>query len=174
MTAAGPGTAPPSNRPAADPEAREQLRAGSGRRLPHPTSRVLLALDGRRLTQELLAAALPCCHRLSDRLDILLVNPPQAPTFLLGRLLVQLERAGVDYRLTSMDDALGDAVRAYVRRFPGIDTIVVDRLGPWDIQRTPALAQLRRDGYRLIALADAEPVHPGPAAKRGAGTGAPR
>lgn len=122
-------------------------------RLPYPKFRMLLALDGAGLNRAVLSAALPCCLRLSDRVDILVVNSPKATTFLLGGLLPQLERYGVDYRLTSTEGAPGDEVVRYLRRFQGIKTVVVDSLRHWEKASGAAMAGLRRDGYRFIALA---------------------
>lgn len=123
-------------------------------KLPYAKFRVLLALDGAGLSRELLNAALPCCLRLTDRVDILVVNPPKATTFLLGGLLTRLERYGVDYRLTSAEGSLADEVVSYLRRFQGIKTVVVDKLWQWEAVMGPALQVLRRDGYRFITLLD--------------------
>lgn len=119
-----------------------------------PGFRVLLALDGQELNRDLLDRALECCVKLTERLDVLLVRPPKAPTFLLGGLLMRLERHGVDYRLTSAEGTLGDEVLGYLRRFQGIRTVVLDRHDKLPIQ---TLAQLLAGDYRLITLADTEP-----------------
>lgn len=121
-----------------------------------PGFRVLLALDGQELNRDLLDRALECCVKLTERLDVLLVRPPKAPTFLLGGLLMRLERHGVDYRLTSAEGTLGDEVLGYLRRFHGIRTVVLDRHDKLPIQ---TLAQLLRGDYRLITLAEHEPAY---------------
>jgi len=114
-----------------------------------PGIRVLLALDGRRVSRDLLERALPCCRRLTKRLDVVVVQAPLAPTFLLGSLLIRLERHGIDYRLTSAEGGFGDAVLGYLRRFQGIRTVVLDRIEALPSQ---TLACLQDEGYRLIAM----------------------
>jgi hypothetical protein len=120
-----------------------------------PGFRVLLALDGQELNRDLLDRALECCVKLTERLDVLLVRPPKAPTFLLGGLLMRLERHGVDYRLTSAEGTLGDEVLGYLRRFHGIRTVVLDRHDKLPIQ---TLAQLLAGDYRLISLGETDPA----------------
>jgi len=90
--------------------------------------RVLLALDGRHVTAELQLAALKCCIQFSNRLDILLLNPPKPPTFLLGSLLLRLEHSGIDYRMTSGEGDLGAEVLRYLQRFQSIDLVIVDSM----------------------------------------------
>jgi hypothetical protein len=119
--------------------------------------RVLLALDGNRLTPLLLTAALARCVRLTDRLDILLVNPPKAPTSLLAGLLLRLEHSGIDYRLASTDGDLGEEVLRYLKRFMGITTVLVDRLTPLEQTIGAAMAELRTQGYRFVSLSEQHP-----------------
>jgi hypothetical protein len=129
---------------------------GSGQ--PYPKFRVLLALDGTRLTPALLAAAVSRCVHLSDRIDILLVNPPKAPTSLLRVLLLRLEHAGIDYRLASSEGDLGEHVEHYLKRFLGISLVLVDHLT--SLQQSalgPKLAEFCHQGYRFEALDEAPP-----------------
>ena len=90
--------------------------------------RVLLALDGRHVTAELQLAALKCCVQFSNRLDILLLNPPKPPTSLLSGLLLRLEHSGIDYRMTSGEGNLAAEVLRYLKRFQSIDLVIVDSL----------------------------------------------
>jgi len=85
----------------------------------------LLALDGARLTPELLCAAEACCIRMADRVDILLVNPPLMPIALLHTLLIRFEQAGIDYRLTSTVGEVRDQITRHLRRFLGIKQVLV-------------------------------------------------
>ncbi len=116
--------------------------------------RALLALDGHRLTPEVQMAALKRCVQLTSRLDILLVNPPKAPTFLLGGLLLRLEHSGVDYRLTSCEGELGNEIAHYLRRFQGIGLVIVDGLP--SLEQFPGLNRLDLDraGHRFISLSE--------------------
>lgn len=118
----------------------------------HTKLGVLLALDGTRLTPELLAAALKQCVQSTDRLDILLVNPPKAPTCLLGSLLLRLEHSGIDYRLTSGDGDLGKEIVHYLKRFQGIALVIVDSLPSLEQALGSILSDLCRSGYRFIGL----------------------
>lgn len=88
--------------------------------------RVLLAVDGRHLTPEFQPGALKRCVQFCNRLDILLLNSPKSPTFLLGGLLLRLEHSGIDYRLTSGEGELGAEVMRYLQRFHSIDLVMVD------------------------------------------------
>ena len=115
----------------------------------HPGFRVLLALNGHDLNREILDKAFNCCRNLTDRLDVLVVRPPLAPTFLLGGLLIRLEQSGIDYRLASSEGELGEEVLHYLHRFNGIRTIVLERH-----EALPERARyvLRGEGYQLISL----------------------
>lgn len=64
---------------------------------------MLLALDGRCIERLALPVALQLSRDASHRLDILIANPPMAVTSLLGGFLMELERHGIDYRLTSTE-----------------------------------------------------------------------
>lgn len=119
--------------------------------------RVLLALEGRRLSRELLTAALKQCIPLTDRLDILLVNPPKEPTTLLGSLLLRLEHSGIDYRLASTDGSLVEEVTRYLHRFQGVTVVLVDSMQPLEEAMGAKLQNLRRNGYRFISLMPAMP-----------------
>lgn len=133
-------------------------RARKSSKQPYHKFRVLLALDGSRLTPLLLASAVNRCVHLADRLDILLVNPPKAPTSLLRVLLLRLEHSGIDYRLASTDGDFSVQVETYLQRFLGITLVLVDDLPALQTGMGDKLAELCRQGYRFVGLAQAEPV----------------
>ncbi|NTV94681.1 MAG: hypothetical protein HGA75_04605 [Thiobacillus sp.] len=114
--------------------------------------RALLALDGTRLTPNLLTVAAKRCVHLAERLDILLVNPPKAPTRLLWGLLVHLENSGVDYRLASIDGDLGEQVLTYLKRFLGINIVLVDEVALLEQSISADMAHLRAHGYRFVSI----------------------
>lgn len=118
--------------------------------------RVLLALDGQHVPQELQRVALKYCLQWTRRLDILLINPPKAPTFLLGGLLLRLEHSGIDYRLDSREGEFGNEVVRYLQRFPGIGLVIVNAMPAVenfiDLYR-PVLADT---SVRFISLAEPE------------------
>lgn len=118
--------------------------------------RVLLALDGQRLTPELQIVALKCCVHWTRRLDILLVNPPKAPTFMLSGLLLRLEHSGVDYRLESSEGDYANAVLRYLQRFPGVGLIIANALPALDDQVSGLRLDPSRFGQRFIDLAEPE------------------
>ena len=137
-----------SCRGADQPTARVTARRPT--RQAEPAGRGLLVLDGDTLTPEVQRAAEACCERLVDRIDILLVNPPEAPVSRLHEMLFKLERAGIDYRLTCTRGRLVEQVAHYLKRFLGIRTVIVDsRLPGFDAE----LASLKRDGCRFVSLA---------------------
>lgn len=123
-----------------------------------PKCRTLLALDGMALTEDKLIKAEQQCRQFAGRVDILLVNPPKAPTMLLYKLLVGLEQADIDYRLTSTHGSLGEEIALYLKRHHGISLVMVDSvpsLGPaWGINA----ANLRYQGYRLMPLTSEPPA----------------
>ncbi len=122
---------------------------------PHPSrQRSLIALDGSKLNPTLLNAALEKCARLASRVDILLINSSKAPTYALHRLLIGLERQGIDYRLTSGSGALGDELTHYVRRFLGISLIMVSTLPTLGVDWKTKASNLREQGYRIATLID--------------------
>ena len=118
--------------------------------------RVLLALDGQKLTPELQIVALKCCVHWTRRLDILLVNPPKAPTFLLGGLLLRLEHSGVDYRLESCEGEYSNAVLRYLQRFSGIGLVIANALPALDDHVSGLRLDPSRFGQRFIDLAEPE------------------
>lgn len=113
---------------AARPEAERMAQAEALPQAPSANKkyRVLLAADGRNLSPEFQPAALKRCVQFCNRLDILLLNSPKSPTFLLGGLLLRLEHSGIDYRLTSGEGELGAEVMRYLQRFHSIDLVMVD------------------------------------------------
>ena len=122
--------------------------------VPRHKRRALLALDGTRLTPMLLVAALAISVQLTDRLDVLLVNPPKAPTTLLRGLLLRLEHSGIDYRLASTEGDVGEQVLHYLNRFQGVTQVLVDSLPSLEQGMGTRLAELRSKGYRFIGLSD--------------------
>ena len=118
--------------------------------------RVLLALDGQKLTPELQVVALKCCVHWTRRLDILLVNPPKAPTFLLGGLLLRLEHSGVDYRLESCENEYGKAVSSYLQRFPNVGLVIANVLPALVDHYSEVRRDLNRSGLHFIDLAEPE------------------
>ncbi len=114
---------------------------------------VLLALDGRCLERLALPLAVEFCRGESRRLDILISHPPR-PTFsLLGSFLMELERQGIDYRLTSSEKDLREELAHYLCRFRHVSVILVDCLENWDEDHIGALEVLRAKGYRVVSLA---------------------
>jgi len=116
--------------------------------------RGLLALDGGRVTPQILSAAETRCIQLADRVDILLLNSPRAPITLLRRLLVRLEQANIDYRLTCSTGNMGDQIASYLRHFVGINFILVDALPDYETGGEINFYDLCRQGYRIITLTD--------------------
>jgi hypothetical protein len=116
--------------------------------------RCLLALDGERVSNQVLGAAEARCLQLADRVDILLLNSPKAPITLLRKLLIKLERAGIDYRVTCSTGGLADQVANYLRHFAGIRFVMVDVLPSHEAAGETNFHELRHQGYRIIALTD--------------------
>jgi hypothetical protein len=84
--------------------------------------------------------------------DILVSNPPKPATQMVARLLLSLERCGIDYRLTSTAGDLWPELLNYLKRFPSISTVLLESLRPMDEQQASALRALRGNGLRLIDL----------------------
>ena len=116
--------------------------------------RVLLVLDGRSLTLELQKAALKYGVQWANRLDILLVNSPQAATFLLGGLLLRLEHCGIDYRLTCAEGDPGNEAARYLHRFRGIELVIVDSHSALDQCRRMHQPPPGSKGCRFICLSE--------------------
>lgn len=115
---------------------------------------MLLALDGRCIERLALPVALQLSRDASHRLDILIANPPMAVTSLLGGFLMELERHGIDYRLTSTEKALHEELVLYVHRFRHVSVILLDCIEHWGEEHNPTLDALRGEGYRVISLLD--------------------
>jgi hypothetical protein len=114
--------------------------------------RSLLALDGAFLPPSLLKEAQANCLQFADRVDILMVNPPKTPIAVLCELLLKLEQAGIDYRLTFANGRLGDQITRYLRRFLGIRLVIMK--APRDLVSTVSmdLAGLLDRGVRFVSL----------------------
>lgn len=115
---------------------------------------MLLALDGRCVERMALPIAVQLCQGRPHRLDILITNPPKAATFVLGNFLMELERQGIDYRLTSAERELHEELVHYVHRFRHVSLILLDCLEHWDDRHRATLDSLRSEGYRVISLLD--------------------
>jgi hypothetical protein len=115
---------PTAARTGTEAAAPDEMQAACGKQKYH----VLLALDGRNLSPELKLAALKRCVQFCNRLDILLLNSPKSPTFLLAGLLLRLEHSGIDYRLTSSEGDFGAEVTRYLQRYQSIDLVMVDTM----------------------------------------------
>lgn len=113
---------------------------------------MLLALDGRCVERLALPVAVQMCRGSSQRLDILITNPPKAATSLLGGFLMELERHGIDYRLTSTERELHEELVHYVHRFRYVSLILLDCLEHWGDRHLATLDSLRSEGYRVITL----------------------
>ena len=111
---------------------------------------ILLALDGLCLERPALPHALHLCRSNGNRLDILLLNAPRPATLMLGKLLQQLEREGIDYRLSSGEGVLADELPLYLRRFKYISFVVLNCLDKWDARLHATLHTLSRDGYKVL------------------------
>jgi hypothetical protein len=117
---------------------------------------ILLALDGYCLERQAVPYALQYCRRNGKCLDILLVNPPKQATMMLGELLQQLEREGIDYRQTSGEGNLADELLLYLHRFKYISCVLLDCLDKWEAMLHPTLVALHQKGYRILTLPDRE------------------
>jgi hypothetical protein len=115
---------------------------------------MLLALDGRCLERLALPAAMQICSSSAGRLDILVAHPPKPALSLLAGFLMDLERRGLDYRLTSTEGELDEELVPYVRRLRHVSVILLDCLQHWDGEHDPTLDALRAEGYRVISLLD--------------------
>jgi hypothetical protein len=111
---------------------------------------ILLALDGLCLEQPALPDVLKLCRSNGSRLDILLLNSPKPVTLMLGKLLQQLEREGIDYRLSSGEGTLADAVPAYLHRFKYISWVLINCFDKWDTRLHAMLDTLNLDGYKVL------------------------
>jgi hypothetical protein len=115
---------------------------------------MLLALDGRCLERLALPVALQFCEGYTQRLDILIACAPKPAMSLLAGFLIELERRGLDYRLTTTDRELSDELAGYVRRARYVSVILLDCLEHWERERNPVLDSLRGEGYRVVSLLD--------------------
>jgi hypothetical protein len=122
------------------------------REQPDSHGRILLALEGSHLDNALLKLAFLPCRKFCRRVDILVSNPPKPATQMVARLLLSLERCGIDYRLTSTAGDLWPELLNYLKRFPSISTVLLESLRPMDEQQASALRALRGNGLRLIDL----------------------
>jgi len=120
---------------------------GPGQKPGHAT---LLALNGHCIETLALPTVVQLFHCTPPRLDILVTNSPKAATTLLGSLLMELERHGIDYRLTSTEGNLTQEMLHYVRRVQCSSVILVDCLETCEDE--PILYSLRREGYRITRV----------------------
>jgi hypothetical protein len=125
----------------------------AGIRVTPPKYRGLLALVGDHLTPEILRKAQIRCLQLMERVDILLVNPPNAPTSRLSDLLISLENSNTDYRLTLAYGNPVDQIIHYLGRFLGIKLVIMDVRAPLELAFGTRITNLCRRGYRFVPLA---------------------
>lgn len=111
---------------------------------------ILLALDGLCLERPALPHVLELCRNNGNRLDILLLNAPKPATLMLGKLLLQLEKEGIDYRLSSSEGALADELPLYLHRFKYVSFVLLNCLDKWDIRLHATLNALSLDGYKVL------------------------
>jgi hypothetical protein len=116
--------------------------------------RLLLAFDGRDVTRTLLNAALRGCVHLTSHLDILVINPPQAPTFLLAVLLLQLEHSGIDYRLADREGEFGRELVRQLQRYREPATVIVPDLAALRAAQPDLVEQLEATGHNFLSLSD--------------------
>lgn len=123
-------------------------------RVPVKTSNasrgILLALDGHCLVQPALPDVIQLCRTNGNHLDILLLNAPKPVTLMLGKLLRQLEKEGIDYRLSSGEGVLADELPVYLRRFKHISLVLLNCLDKWDTRLHATLDTLIVDGYKVL------------------------
>jgi hypothetical protein len=117
---------------------------------------ILLALDGLCLVRPALPHALELCRNNGNRLDILLLNAPKPATLMLGKFLQQLEKEGIDYRLSSGEGNLADELLFYLHRVKYISCVLLDCLDKWEAILHPTLDALRREGYKVLTLLNRE------------------
>ncbi len=115
---------------------------------------VLLALDGRCLERLALPVALQLCGDHARRLDILMAFPPKPAITLLAGFLLDLERHGLDYRLTTTERELSLELVSYLHQARYVSVILLDCLEHWDRGHNPVLDSLRSEGYRVVSLLD--------------------
>jgi hypothetical protein len=111
---------------------------------------ILLALDGLCLEPPALPDTLQLCRSHGNRLDILLLNAPKPATLILGKLLRQLEKEGIDYRLSGGEGALADELPVYLHRFKYISFVVLNCLDKWDARLHTTLHALSLEGYKVL------------------------
>jgi hypothetical protein len=114
--------------------------------------RVLLALDGFRLSLETLDAAYERCSTMSRRVDVLVANCNTEPTPLLQEFLDRLNQNGIEYRLTMAEYSLASQVLRYTKRFPGIRTVLTNNPGGLSRGLGPLKESLLAEGYRFFGL----------------------
>lgn len=114
--------------------------------------RMLLALDGSRLSHETLAAAFERCHELGRRVDVLVANYCSEPTPMLQAFLDKLNQHGIEHRLTLAEYSLASQVARYTRRFPGVRTVVTDNLASLSRELGPVKERLLDEGYQFLGL----------------------
>jgi hypothetical protein len=112
---------------------------------------VMLALDGLSLERAAMPHALELCRRNGKRLDILLLNAPKPATLMLGKLLLQLEQEGIDYRLSSGEGVLADELPVYLHRFKSISFVVLNGLDQCDAKLLETVNALSLNGYKVLA-----------------------
>ena len=137
---------------------KRQMRAKQNL-MPNNTERpfrVLLALDGSRMTLETMDLAFERCQAMTRCIDILVVKLSSEPAALLRDFLNQLEQHDIEYRLTITEDSLASQVARHMKRFPGIKTVVTDSQINWPDGLGPVMERLLVDGYRFVFLSKSQ------------------
>lgn len=117
--------------------------------------RVLLALDGSRLTRDVLALALDRCSDLAKRIDVLLVKPTHEAISLVRDFLFHLNQRDIPCRLTLIGGHLAQEVARYMKRYPDISTVVTHNQANWPVDMEPVMEKLLVAGYRFVFLSKA-------------------
>lgn len=94
-------------------------------------SRVLIALHGQLIKRSVLKAVLDYCMKMKFKVNVLLVDGPDAPSPALAYFLDGLKQAGLSGCLYRKAGSLGQAVLDHARRHKDIRLILVDSMKHW-------------------------------------------
>lgn len=127
-----------------------ELAAHGGKTLGNGVA--LLALDGVRLKRDSLSSLVQLCQKITHRMDILMVSPPNEPLQTLGKFLQALEGAGIDYRLTSAEGDLEEETLRYVQRRRQISVVLFGSDPEHTEKMDETFGRLREMGYPVGVL----------------------
>lgn len=96
-----------------------------------PKRYVLLALKGEHIEPRLLSFASGLCRRMDAGLDIMLVSSEEKPPPMLDSFMRELQRDGIQYRLTHKTALRGREIVQYANTHECISTVVIDSLASW-------------------------------------------